>query len=163
MLIAVLPGHARWLAKSPNALVAPRGRGLFSRGLFSRGLFSRHEIIFLVMTATVVTAGEEPGAKEHREGQYDQYDNGDKACPDPPVCGLGRIGRRGRSCRLVSGLQCLDRTFITRHAAVLPYNRERNCALISKRAETRVRLKAPHTIVDHPTPSISFAVALIML
>src|ERR1700757_2718550 len=78
MLIAVLPSHARWLTKSLNALVAPRGRGLFSR----------HEIILLVMTATVVTAGEEPGAEEHRKGQYDQYDNGDKACPDPPVCGL---------------------------------------------------------------------------
>jgi len=35
--------------------------------------------------------------------------------------------------------------------------------LISKRAEPRVQLKTPHTIVDHPTPSISFAVALIML
>jgi hypothetical protein len=115
MLIAVLPGHASWLTKSPNALMAPRG-------LFSRGLFSRHEIILVVMAATVVTAGEEPGAEEHRKGQYDQYDNGDKACPDPPVCGLGRIGRRGRSCRFVSGLQCLDRTFITRHASVLPYN-----------------------------------------
>src|ERR1700744_3944870 len=143
MLIAVLPGHARWLTKSPNALVAPRG------------LFPRHEIILLVMTATVVTAGEEPGAEEHREGQYYEYDDGDKACPDPPVCGLGRIGRRGRSCRFVSGLQCLDRTFITRHAVVLPYNRERNCALISKRAEPRVRLKTPRTIVDHPTPSMS--------
>jgi hypothetical protein len=43
MLIAVLPGHARWLTKSLNALVAPRG------------LFSRHKIIPLVMTATVVT------------------------------------------------------------------------------------------------------------
>jgi hypothetical protein len=158
MLIAVLPEHARWLTKSLNALVAPRGRGLFSRGLFSR-----HEIIFLVMTATVVTAGEEPGAEGHRKGQYDQYDNGDNACPEPPVCGLGRIGRLARSCRFVSGLQCLDRTFITRHAAVLPYNRERNRALISKRAEPRLRLKTPHTIVDHTAPNISFAVALIML
>ena len=154
MLIAVLPGHARWLTKSPNALVAPRGRGLYSRGLFSR-----HEIIFLVMTATVVTAGEEPGAEEHREDQHDKYDNGDKACPVPPVCGLGRINRRNRSYRFVSGLQCLDRTFISRHAVVLPYHRERNCALISKRAEARVQLKAPDTIVDHPTPSISFAVS----
>jgi hypothetical protein len=151
MLIAVLPGPARWLTSSLNALVAPRG------------LFSRHEIILLVMAATVVTAGEEPGAEEHREGQYDEYDNGDKACPEPPVCGLGRIGRRARSCRFVWGFQCLDRTFITRHAAVLPYSRERNCALISKRAEPTVRLKNPHTIVDHRTPSISFAVALTML
>jgi hypothetical protein len=143
--------RSRRLTLHLNALVAPGG------------LFSRHEIILLVMTATVVTAGEEPGAEEHREGQYDEYDDGDKACPDPPVCGLGRIGRRGRSCRFVWGLQCLGRTFITRHAAVLPYNRERNCALISKPAEPRVRLKTPHTIVDHPTPSISFAVALTML
>jgi hypothetical protein len=116
MLIAVLPGHARWLTKSLNALVA------------RRGLFSRHEKIFPV-TATVVTAGEEPGGEEHREGQYDEYDNGDEACPDPPVCSLGRIGRRGRSCRFVWGLQCLGRAFITRHAAVLSYNRERNCAV----------------------------------
>jgi hypothetical protein len=128
MLIAVLPGHARWLTKSLNALVAPRG------------LFSRHEKIFPV-TATVVTAGEEPGGEEHCEGQYDEYDNGDKACPDPPVCRLGRSGLRGRSCRFVWGLQCLGRTFITRHAAVLSYNRERNCASMSKPAESRVRLE----------------------
>jgi hypothetical protein len=82
-LIAVLPGHARWLTKSLNALAAPRG------------LFSRHEIIFPVITATVVPVGEEPGDEEQREDQYDEYDNGDKACPDPPVCSLGRIGRRG--------------------------------------------------------------------
>jgi hypothetical protein len=144
MLSALLPVPARWLTKSLNALLAPRGRGLFSR----------HEKIFPV-TATVVTAGEEPGSEEHREGQYDEYDNGDKACPDPPVCSLGRIGRRGRSCRFVSRLQCLGRTFITRHAAALRYNRERNCALISKPAETRVRLEyrcsdVPFNLVGNP-------------
>jgi len=98
-VIAVLPAPAHWMTFRLNA--------------------TWHDI-FPVMMVTVVLAGEEPGEEEHREDQYDEYDNGDKACPDPPVCSLGRIGLRGRSYRFVSGLQWLGRTFITGHAAVLP-------------------------------------------
>jgi hypothetical protein len=135
--IAMLPGHTRRLTKSINA-----------RAGFSR---QRHSVISAARNAKVVPGGEEPGEEDHRHDQDDQHDTGDKTCPGwklldhvwpLPSRRIGRIGLRGQSCRFVSGLRCWGRTFITRHAAVLPHNRERNCALMSKPAETRGAAKA---------------------
>ena len=96
--IAVLPGHARGLTKSLNA-----------RAAFSR---QRHSVIIVARTATVEPAGVEPGEEDGRDNQEDQDDAGDNACPDRkpvdrvwplPSRRIGRIGVRGKSCRLVSG------------------------------------------------------------
>ena len=112
----MLPEPARRLTKTLNASV-----------------FSRHEKVFRCcnkVNVNVVPLDEEPGEEDHRDDRDHQYDTGDEACCPrckmadrvPPSRRIGRVGLRGGSCRFVSGLQWLGRTFITRHAAVLPLN-----------------------------------------
>jgi hypothetical protein len=76
----MLPGSARRYTKSLKAVV----------------WFRRERIFHGCQKIRVFLLGEEPGGEVHRDDRDDQYDTGDKACPDwkmvPPSRRIGLGG-----------------------------------------------------------------------
>jgi hypothetical protein len=114
--IALLPARTPWVTRIHRA----------------RGFYRHHNIFPFSRIVTIEPAAGVEDRRKDQDDQDAQDDTGGKACPGRklvdrvrplPSRRIGRIGLRGRRCRFVLGLRCLGRTFITRHAAVLPYNR----------------------------------------